>query len=491
MKIRSLLTIGFLVLTMIFISVYFVNQRLSNEVLTNTTYLNNSEAIIRNSNQIHKEIIGMQSGFRGFLLTTQETFLQPYYNGLTSVPQLIAEQRSLLSSDIQISRLDSITELHKEWIDYADSLITAKKDTLPESSKKYQRLFDSKLKMEVGKNLNDRIQRIFLDMDNYEYDVRLQRRAALQESIRSTRNISLGLTVISSLVVILMSAYVIHTITRRINKMIGHAETISQGNFLTIRDRRKDEFQSLVHSLNQMSRTLDVNFRELTAKNQELDQFAYVVSHDLKAPLRGISNIISWVEEDHEADLTPDIKHNLGLIKGRTERLEKMINGILEYARIGKTRKGPEKVNTLSLLHEIKELIVPDGVRFNVSKSIPDVYTERLHLEQVFCNLIGNAVKHNPSGNPVVTVNGSEKDTYYEFSVLDNGPGIEKMYFEKIFVIFQTLQERDAFESTGVGLAIVKKIIDDHKGTIRVESELGKGTTFVFTWPKTDRNQKR
>lgn len=488
MKIRNLLIVGFLVLTLIFISVYFVNQRLSKEVLTNTTYLNNSESIIRNSNQIHKEIIGMQSGFRGFLLTTQESFLQPYYNGLSSVPALMTDQRLLLSNAVQVSRLDSIAVLHKEWIDYADSLIISKKDTLPEGNKIYQQLFDRKLKMEVGKNLNDRIQAIFLEIDNYEYAIRQKRREALQESIKSTRTISLALTLVSALLVILLSAYLIRTITRRISKMINLAETISKGDFLTITEPRRDEFQSLVRSLNHMSETLDVNFRELRAKNNELDQFAYVVSHDLKAPMRGIANIISWIEEDHESDLTPEIKQKLTLIKGRTERLENMINGLLEYARVGKTRKGPELINTTKMLNDLKELIVPARVRFHLQSEIPEVFGERLHLEQVFSNLINNAVKHNTALDPEVRIMAREYETHYEFSVSDNGPGIEKIYFDKIFIIFQTLQERDAFESTGVGLAIVKKIIDDHKGSIKVESELGKGTTFTVRWPKTTAN---
>ena len=487
MKIRTLLITGFVLLSLIFISVYIVNQRLSNEVLLNTTYLYNSETIIRNSNQIHKEIIGMQSGFRGFLLTSRENFLQPYYRGLRSVPKLIAEQRTLLSSTAQIARLDSIGELHTKWVEYADSLIVSKKDTLPESSRKYERLLNSKLKMEVGKNLNDSIQTLFAALDNHEYDIRQQRRKALQQSISRTKAISLTLTVASSALVVILSIYVISVITRRINRMISFAETISKGDFLTINDNRKDEFQSLVRSLNYMSETLSINFKQLRAKNQELDQFAYVVSHDLKAPLRGISNLISWMEEDHDGDLTPDIREKLGLIKGRTERLENMINGILEYARIGKLRKGVEKINTIDMLNEIGELIVPDTVKLRINKELPDVWAERVYIEQVFSNLISNAVKHNRSEDPWIEVSGTERDTYYEFSVSDNGPGIEKAYFDKIFVIFQTLQERDAFESTGVGLAIVKKIIDDHKGTIRVESELGKGTTFVFTWPKTQK----
>jgi light-regulated signal transduction histidine kinase (bacteriophytochrome) len=266
--------------------------------------------------------------------------------------------------------------------------------------------------------------------------------------------------------------------------MITLAEKISKGSFITVTDTRKDEFASLVSSLNEMSETLERNFMELKNKNEELDQFAYVVSHDLKAPLRGISNIISWIEEDHEVDLTPNIKNNFMLIKGRARRLENMINGLLEYARVGKLKKGVEKIELNAFLKEIKELIVPGNVTFITDKNLPTIYAEKLLLEQVFSNLISNAFKHNNVNDPKIVIGCSDKGTHYEFSVTDNGPGIEKEYFDKIFVIFQTLQERDAFESTGVGLAIVKKIVENQKGTIHIESQLGKGTTIMFTWPK-------
>ena len=172
MTIRLQLLLGFFILILVFGMVFFVNQRLSQQVITNTYYLNNSEAVIRNSNMLHKEMIQMQSGFRGYLLANQESFLQPYYEGLSRVQPLINEQRALLSTDDQKEKLDSIATLHKAWTEYADSLITAKKDTLPESSLRYQRLFDSKLKMEVGKKLNDRIQTLFISLDNKEYNVR-------------------------------------------------------------------------------------------------------------------------------------------------------------------------------------------------------------------------------------------------------------------------------------------------------------------------------
>lgn len=484
MTIRSKLLLGFFTLIFVFVIVFFANQSLSQEVLTNTNYLNSSESVIKNSNILHKEMIEMQSGFRGFLLTNQDVFLQPYYEGIKSVPSLLNEQRSLLSTEHQKQKLDSIYLLHKEWIEYSDSLISTKKDTLPEAGIRYQKLFDNKLKMEVGKKLNDKIHAMFVALDNYEYNLRQARRVALQRSIKSNRDMSLVLLIASILVGLVSSFYFIRIITIRISKMVKLAERISRGSFITINDNKKDEFTKLVNSLNQMSETLNKNFDELKKKNRELDQFAYVVSHDLKAPLRGISNIISWLEEDHEKDITPEMDKNLSLIKGRALRLENMINGLLEYARIEKTRKGVEKVDINLMILDLKELLIPAHVSLIKNELFPIINAEKLHIEQVFANLISNAVKYNNNKKPTIVIEYKDLGMSHQFSVSDNGPGIDSSYFEKIFEIFQTLQERDAFESTGVGLAIVKKIIEDNKGSIKVESMLGNGTKFIFTWPK-------
>jgi len=484
MKIRSQLLAGFFILIVIFAIDFFVNQRLSKQVLQNTAYISNSETVIRNSNILHKEIIEMQSSFRGFLLTGQEVFLKPYYEGTKSVPVLMKEQKKLLSTAEQKNKLDTISVLHTKWFDYAQSLITYKLDTLPEASRKYQELFETKLRMEVGKKLNDRIQGLFIIFDNYEYQLRQERRVRLQESISKTRSITMGLTLISILLALVLSFYFIRTIGKRISKMVNLANEISKGNFKTIVDIQKDELNELSVSLNSMSNTLDKNFKELKQKNVELDQFAYVVSHDLKAPLRGISNIIEWVEEDHAEEVTPVVRKNLDLIKGRTSRLENMINGLLEYARVGKVKKGFEKVNVDEMVKEIVKYLVPKNFSVKFTGVLPTISTEKLHLEQVFSNLISNAVKYNTAIEPKIEIISEELPEQYRFTIKDNGLGIEEEYFDKIFIIFQTLKERDAFESTGVGLAIVKKIVEDYKGTISVESKIGVGTSFVFTWPK-------
>ncbi|MES2590707.1 MAG: ATP-binding protein [Bacteroidota bacterium] len=450
----------------------------------NIVYLNNSETIIRNSDILNKNMIDMQSGFRGYLLTDQVTFLASYNQGLKVIPSLIKEEYALLSSYKQKQRLDSISKLHAEWIEYSNALIFTKQDTLPEASKKYKELFETKLKMEVGKKLNDEIRKKFIAFDGYEYNIRQERRRKLEHSIQRTGNINLGLALFSLSIALITSFYIVRIITNRISKMVKLAEEISKGNFKVIEDDKKDELQKLSESLNAMSQTLDKNFKELTVKNKELDQFAYIVSHDLKAPLRGINNITNWMEEDYEKDLTPEIKKNLDLIKGRALRLENMINGLLEFAKIGRVRKGADVVDINIMLAELIDFIVPPSFVVTIVGTMPVMVTEKIRLEQVFSNLITNAVKYSDKVKGEIKISVKELTDFYEFTVADNGPGIQTEYHEKIFVIFQTLKERDAFESTGVGLAIVKKIIEDQKASIKVVSNLGEGAAFIFTWPK-------
>ena len=224
---------------------------------------------------------------------------------------------------------------------------------------------------------------------------------------------------------------------------------------------------------------------DLQKTNKELDQFAYVVSHDLKAPLRAIGNLSSWIEEDLGEALKDDVRDNFEILKGRVERMENLINGILDYSRATR-RTGEESIVPVELLikDSIELLSPPANVTIEMDDDLPVVYTERTKLQQVFANLISNSIKHSDKEEGKVFIHSKEYDEYYEFSVEDNGPGIDKLYHDKIFVIFQVLQARDQKENTGVGLAIVKKIIDELECTIRIESELGHGAKFIFTWPK-------
>jgi signal transduction histidine kinase len=264
--------------------------------------------------------------------------------------------------------------------------------------------------------------------------------------------------------------------------MVNLAETISQGEFNIVNDTANDELTGLSRSLNIMSDKLSKNIHELEKRNTELDKFAYVVSHDLKAPVRGIHNVIKWIEEDLGDQLSPELQKYLDIIPERTSRMENLINGLLDYARISQ-KTDASAVDTNELVRDIVDTIVPRHFVVRTG-NLPILYTEKLKLEQVFSNLVSNAVKYSRGENGEILITGKELQGCYEFSVKDKGIGIETEYHQKIFEMFQTLRERNDIESTGIGLAIVKKIIEDQNGTISVNSNLGEGTEFIFTWKK-------
>ena len=223
----------------------------------------------------------------------------------------------------------------------------------------------------------------------------------------------------------------------------------------------------------------------LEKSNAELDKFASIVSHDLKAPLRAIGNLTGWIEEDAGDTMTKEVRTNFDMIKQRVNRMEDLINAILDYSRADRRVGDDERIDTNLLIKDTVDFIVkPDNADLIIKNELPILYTDRTRLSQVFSNLIGNAFKYNDKNNIEVIISSFESTDGYTFSVKDNGPGIEPQYHERIFIIFQTLNRRDDVESTGVGLAIVKKIVEDCGGKVWVESELGKGADFKFFWPK-------
>jgi len=428
----------------------------------------------------------MQSSFRGYLLTQDSSFLDGYNAGFLELPELFSQQRELIKSDLrQLVLLDTIKNLYNEWLIYTEPLIGSRKNmtTSATSAAIYNRLLETQLKTQTGKKISDQITERFSNFDKEEYRIRAVHSSNLIESIRRTHIYSLTFFALTVIVGIATTVYIVALISKRIRTMVQLADSISKGEFKRLDDRTNDELTSLSTSLNIMSDNLRKNINELQSRNVELDQFAYAVSHDLKAPLRGIHNVIKWIEEDLGNELSPQMKKYLEIIPQRTKRMEDLVNGLLDYARIRKKSK-PEQIDVDEMVRQIVEDIVPQ--HFNVAiENLPVVFTEKIKLEQVFTNLISNAVKFTPGRNAFIIIKCLNYPTHYEFSVKDNGIGIEEEYHTKIFEMFQTLREKEEKESTGIGLAIIKKIITDHHGTINVVSNLGQGAEFIFTWPKT------
>ncbi len=485
MKLSRQIFLAFLIVLILSVVDSFTNYLLSIRVRENTDFLNKSESIIRNSTRLHKSIIEVQSAFRGYLLTNDTSFMNTYRQGTKNIPALFKTQETLLNENkTQGLLLDSIQKLHKRWLLYADSLVEARNElsTSEASRIQYNRMFENKLKKKIGKTLNDEISRKFSKFDRSEYQVRNIRSEVLLSSIERTHTYSFIFLSLTVLIGICSMVYIVQLISKRIASMVKIAENITKGDFTTVRDSRNDELTGLSTSLNIMSEKLSKNIHELERQNAELNSFAYVVSHDLKAPLRGIHNVTQWIEEDLGKELTPQLRKYLNIIPQRTKRMEDLINGLLAYAKT-REKTNPELVNSRELVGEIADGILPRTFTLKLN-DMPEVYTERIKLEQVFTNLISNSVKYTARIDGEITISCKELDRVYEFSVKDNGIGIAPEYHEKIFEIFQTLREKGEVESTGIGLAITKKIIDDQHCAIKVKSQLGQGAEFVFTWPK-------
>jgi PAS domain S-box-containing protein len=225
----------------------------------------------------------------------------------------------------------------------------------------------------------------------------------------------------------------------------------------------------------------------LERSNKELDSFAYAASHDLRAPLRGIANLAQWIEEDLLAteNLKSDTREMLELMRVRMHRMEGLIEGLLQYSRAGRVHHEPERVDVGELVRDVVDLLSPpDTVTILVDSDLPTVRTERLLLQQVFMNLIGNALKHAAGDDGEIEISHKRVGPFYEFSVKDNGPGVAPEFHNRIWGIFQTLDTRDRVEGAGIGLALVKKIVEAQRGRAWVESAPDAGATFRFLWRK-------
>ena len=225
---------------------------------------------------------------------------------------------------------------------------------------------------------------------------------------------------------------------------------------------------------------------------RELDRFAYIASHDLKAPLRGIGNIVEWLQDDLGDKLKGESVDHMRLLQARVQRMNALIEGILAYSRAARLHGAQEEVDTGAVIREVIDLLnPPKQTQILLPERSPTVEAELVPLQQVFMNLIGNAIKFTSAvrSDPAIRIEWRDVDDGVEFAITDNGPGIEPQFHERIWELFQTLNRRDDVEGTGIGLSVVKKIIERRGGKVFLESVLGQGATFRFVWPKSSKEE--
>lgn len=228
---------------------------------------------------------------------------------------------------------------------------------------------------------------------------------------------------------------------------------------------------------------LHENLDDTELKNKELEQFAHITSHDLKTPLRGVSSLASFIKEDLDSGKIDLVNDHLINIQEQVERLENLINGILHYSKIGKINAEAVNLNTIVEV-EFKNYHGLKNIKFIKQNELPIVNGDMTQLIQVVSNLISNSIKHNDKNICEINISSIEKSNYYEIIFEDNGPGIDVKYHHKIFEVFQTLTSNTSYENTGIGLSIVKKIIEKHQASIKVISNGVMGTKFSISYPK-------
>ena len=247
-----------------------------------------------------------------------------------------------------------------------------------------------------------------------------------------------------------------------------------------------EESEELTSELRQREAQLELKTRELEDSLEELHNFTYVASHDLKSPLRAIDNLARWVVEDCVGKLPAESETHLELLQQRICLMETLLDDLLLYSKVGQVKDQVVSVSLQELLEEVKLLSdIPENFQIRLPDTDLRLKTFVVSLRQVLLNLFSNAFKYGASDQSVLTVEWHDEDEdFITFTVADNGPGIEPRYHQKIFEMFQTLNTKSAFGGSGMGLAIVKKVIDSVGGTITIDSSLGEGAKFIFTWPK-------
>lgn len=247
-----------------------------------------------------------------------------------------------------------------------------------------------------------------------------------------------------------------------------------------------NELNNALNELQKKEILLKEKSNDLEKSNKELRDFAFIVSHDLKAPLRGINSLVAWIISDYRGKLDEQGEEYLSLLQSRANHMTNLIEGVLQYSRVDRIDDIRIETDLNILVSEIIDLLSPPShIDVEIVGKLPSIVIERTRITQVFQNLISNAIKYMDKPHGKISISCTENGEFREFHVADNGPGIDKKYFDKIFQIFQTLTSADKLESTGIGLTIVKKIVEYYGGKVKVSSIVGKGSTFTFTLPKT------
>lgn len=510
MKIRTQIYIGFLAVLIMFSVVTAVNINLSRKINRDLHWLSQAEDIMKNSALMQKAIVDMETGLRGYLLSDNEEFMEPYYEAEVDYIKIKQKQEILL--DKEFNRIKELKLIHKNFeywrTMFALPLLKAKKLAIefPENRKQYEDLFISTAKKGVGKDLTDEIRNQFDKFDKDSERIKTAKTLELIQASELADNISLALNIFALFVAFITAYLIARLIVKRIREMVNLSETISSGSFnVRVEEIKRDELSKLGSSLNIMASTLKENFHKIASVNKELhlskleveknakskDLFFANMNHEIRTPLNAI---IGFSNQLKQTELSEIQQKYLNAIHTSGNNLIILVNDILDISKLNAGKIILEKI-PFSLSEEVTKVInlfslIADGKGIALDCHIDEMANDHLvsdptRLNQILINLVGNAIKFTSEGYVKIDIKHLRDDneyTWLEFSVLDTGIGIDGTEMEGIFDSFSQggADTTRKYGGSGLGLTIVKNLLELFDSKIYVESKHGSGSVFSF-----------
>lgn len=475
-----------LIILIFFIGILYWNLEKVNKIVLSYEH---AAIIERELRGLNEDMLNAETGQRGYLLTIDDNYLKPYRSGVNNISGRLRYLNVLIDNNSELrSNLERMTPLiDAKLVELAKTIALSKQGQHQDAL--------SLVSGNSGMQFMDKFRQISDDTINLELHLINNERMLFLNELKKTF-IFVILGGVALIVMLLLTARrAVQRLGQPVAELVRGIEAMSQGDLShRLTAATDDEIGHICNAFNYMSDHLSASLKvriaiqnELERSNADLDSFAYVASHDLKAPLRGIRNLVEWIAQDIKSTATEDSRDNLRLLRTRVERLDSLLESLLTYSRVGRKIEDVKEVDTGELVKDINNYLAPpDGFSIICSGRMPCLFTPKAPLEQVIRNLINNAIKHHDLAEGQVVISAMEQDELIEFRVEDDGPGIATEFHARIFKMFQTLKPRDQVEGSGMGLAIVKKAVEGFGGSIRVESNPpSRGSIFIFTWPRT------
>ena len=449
----------------------------------------------RDAEQLQVALVDQETGIRGYALAGQELFLEPWQTGLRNEAAAL-RSLSAVADDPALSirsDIDQVETRADAWrTRYAEPILAQVRAGQPVT-------VDPMLGKQLFDDLRGSLDALQRDLDRAAADARTDLNAAAGRLQLVGLLLAIGLVVL----LLVLAFGLRRVVLRPLSRLTGEVRRVAAGDFdAEVRGTGPREIVALgadvegmrrqivseFHALRDATERLDERTAELERSNTELEQFAYVASHDLQEPLRKVASFTQLLERRYKGQLDERADQYIAFAVDGAKRMQVLINDLLAFSRVGRLTREHVEIGTGELVDQavtnLSLAIEESGATVTVAEGMPRVVVDEPLLVGVFQNLIGNALKFRGEQPPQITVSWADAGDQWEFSVADNGIGIEPEYADRIFVIFQRLHPKDAYPGTGIGLAMCRKIVEYHGGRIWLDTSVDSGTVFRFTLPK-------